>query len=212
MISLVLRSIVVGFLFLMTLGGLALVGQADKWWIAVGLAVAGYFGGAWLIMRSVKSVFTAPFKAKGAVLRGARLEVHALVPALVTALASATRGPESGTTDDGDSGERRTGWRYFEVDATVVPETPAGPFHHWELAALDVVPLEADCGPDASPYTREMSVIEKREYFEDGRFVEDDGLTFMGAQRVRLTVGVAPSLHLAKLRYYFEAFGAIDLG
>src|SRR5436190_3360747 len=86
MLGWILRTVAVGLLFLMIHGGQALVGSPMPWWRSLLAAVTTYFVTAYALKRLFLSAVTAPFKAKGAPLRGAKLVVHS-----VTAIAAPVR-------------------------------------------------------------------------------------------------------------------------
>lgn len=210
MFGILLRLFVVGMLFLGGLGGLALLGHGDKWYVALGAAAATYLAGAFAIKRIFFKLLTTPFRAKGAVLRGATLEVHAMKPAPVLVLVAAGSAESDEPEDDAD---RRPGWRYFNVEATVTPTgQPTGPFQHWAPGEMQVVPFDMSTEPDEDESrASERATIDRLEILEEDGFVADEGMSYAGSQRLRFLLGVDPDLTTAKVQYYFEGFGRIEL-
>jgi hypothetical protein len=212
----ILRAVAAGVLFLVFHGLQAVLGLGLPWWGSLAAAVATYavlaFGTKALFLRAV----TAPFEAKGAALRGARLVVHAVeaiaapVRAPRPALAMAGGGGEEDECDD-TCDDTPPAWRWYRVDATVTPPALTdGPFRGWAPGELGIVSRDADTSPKA-PSDDGTASIKGVEVFEDGAFVNDEGMSFEGEKRLRLTIACAPELQVAKLRYYFEGFGIIDL-
>ena len=158
------------------------------WWISAAAAVTLLLGGKFLGGRVIESLFSMPFKAKGAVLRGAVVEIHAITP---VTHADATR-------------------KYFIVDATVKPVTDGGgAFQLWEPGELQLA------GPDAKPQDNaedeEICRIERVEIETEGRFAADEGMKYGGPTRLRLTLAVVPGTSCLQFRYYFELFGGFTL-
>lgn len=90
------------------------------------------------------------------------------------------------------------------------PGLGEGPFRCWAPGELGLVAHDADTSPKA-PTDDGMAVIKGCEIFDDGAWTKDEGMSFEGERRIRLTVACAPELAAAKLRYYFESVGRIDL-
>lgn len=219
MISWILRVAAVAVLFLAIHGISALAGGVLPWWGSL-LAATGTYVVVGLALKAMFfRLMTAPFKAKGAPLKGARLVVHS-----VTAVAAPVAKPRlvlahagGGCDEDACEGEETTDstpadWRWYCLDATVSPPAMSeGPFRGWQPSELRIVPVDADTSPRASTDAEDCAEIKSVEYFEDGSFVADEGMSFEGERRLRMTIACAPELSTAKLRYYFEGFGRIDL-
>ena len=221
MIGWILRAFVVGGLFLAFHGVQSLLGSAVPWWGSLLAAAVTYFAVATALKTLFFKAVTAPFKAKGAPLRGARLVVHSLTAVAAPvreqkralAMAGAGGGDDGGSDDDCDSAHDSMPetWRWYCIDATVTPPAMTdGPFRGWAPGELSVVSQDADTSPSA-PTDDGVASIKGIEVFEDGAFTKDDGLSFEGEKRLRLTIACAPDLQAAKLRYYFEGFGCIEL-
>lgn len=221
MIGWMLRTLAVGVLFLVVHGVQALFRAGLPWWGSLLAAVGTYLVGGVLVRALAHKLMIAPFKAKGAPLRGARLVVHSVTciaaPMPKAQPAMAMAGGGSGDDDDcpecaqEEQDEPPADWRWFRLDATVAPpEMTDGPFRGWAPGELGLVAHDADTSPKA-PTDDGMAIIRSVEYFENGSFREDEGMDFVGERRLRLTFACAPALRKAKLRYYFEGFGTIDL-
>jgi membrane protein implicated in regulation of membrane protease activity len=219
MVGWILRTLAIGTLFLAIAGAQSLLHAGVPWWGSLAAAAAIYFVAAFAAKRLFFRAVTAPFKAKGAVLRGAKLVVHSVevVPAAQRRPALALVGGSDRTEDDDETDERDgcddtpEGWTTYRVDATVTPPTIAeGPFAWWEPGDLSLVPVDADVSPSA-PTTSEECSIRQVDVFEGGEYVQDEGMKYQGEKRLRLVVACAPGVRVAKLRYYFEGFGRIEL-
>lgn len=161
----------------------------------VALPLAAKVLGGKLITR----LFKLPFQAKGAPLRDAAVRVHA-----VRRAAAPARGEEEAATDPRE---------WYVLELTVAPRPTDGKgFRGWAPGELLLV------GPDAAPEdvddAHEWGFVHKARAWEDPdgwRDVEAESL--VGEHRLRLLVGVRPGApRLLRLRYYFELFGAINLG
>ena len=218
MIGWILRAFAVGALFLGIHGACALVGAGVPWWGSLLAAIGAYVACAFALKALCFRLLTAPFKAKGAALRGARLVVHSVasiaVPVRQRQPAMAGAGGGDDCEDDGCSGDDAVGddWKWYSVDATVTPPAlGGGPFRAWEPGELMVVSFDADTSPQA-PVSDGMATVRGVEVLEeDGGFAPDEGMKYGGERRLRFTLACHPSLRVAKLRYYFEGFGRIEL-
>lgn len=208
----ILRAIVVGVLFLVLHGAQSLLQAGLPWWGSLGAATVGYFAAAFAVKKLFFRALTAPFKAKGAVLKGAKLVVHSVSVAPVRERAPALVGAGGGdeSSDEEESPDVPEGWTSYCIDATVTPTLGEGPFACWEPGDLRLVPLDADTSPDAPSESDDCTIL-RCEVFEDGEFTKDQGMKYEGEKRLRIEACCAPSVRVAKLRYYFEGFGRIEL-
>lgn len=170
------------------------------WWgfLLVLIAVFGFLLLAvrWLSARIAQSLFATPFRAKGAALRHAKLEVVEISPAPT---------PRSEPTDGTDDTIERA---YYWVDVTISPVPNPGPFKLWEAGELRLLPASVrKVGLDETP---PGPLIASIEIFENGRFRPDEGLKYFGPQRLRLCVGLSESDERQQsFLYYFEKFGLV---
>lgn len=189
-----LRKIFIALLLLLALEAALLVGLFQ--WIGVWsipvLIVANAavvpFAGKWLF----KKALMAPFKLKGAVLRGATATVSSVEPAPA---------PPRDADDESAPGPRD----HFYLDVTVVPQQTAGPFRSWDPNELVLVRPDAKPEPDDD----EVGSVEEVRFWDGAAWVEELPDDYAGDQRVRLLVSVAPGTRRAKFRYYFELFGDV---
>lgn len=151
-----------------------------------------------LIGRLITKAFTAPFKAKGAVLRGATAEIHSVTPASA---------PVRREDDDEDPAAEAGSLVHYLIDVTVTPVPNDGPFQHWEPGDIRLVLPTAK--PDDTDGDDDDGVIHAVRIWQDGAFVDDEGMKFPGPQRLELHVGVAPTVREVRFRYYFELFGTV---
>lgn len=171
---------------------------------ALAAGAALYFIIAWLLERLFMKAVTAPFKMKGAILRGARAEIHAVERIDPAGL------PAGGDEDEDEKARPAGAWR---VEATITPNPPAGgPFTHWSPSELQLVGFMTRCGPD-DPSSDDLVDIRKVEILEEGRWIDDEGMKYPGPLRVRLACSSAKApVGRVKFRYYFETFGDLSLG
>src|SRR6185436_19506049 len=111
----------VGILVLLLIAGAVLAIVLLPWQVTVGAivlfaVVVFAFGG-----RILEAIFKIPFRAKGAVLRGAIAEVHSVAP---TAQAGDGEGVDRGS---------------FIVEVTIQPKESGGAFQLWEPGELRLV-------------------------------------------------------------------------
>ncbi|MBI4752576.1 MAG: hypothetical protein HY774_29140 [Acidobacteria bacterium] len=203
----VFHLVVIGILFFVVYGVMALFGQG-VWWVALTIATVVYLAGRLMIKNALKNLFLAPFKAKGAVLRGAQAQVHSIMkvdaPVKEAGLVSDEAEEISETRPD------RSTWKYYEIDVTISPQSQNGAFSHWEPGELRLLPIHAEVSPDNDD-DEEISELSKLEIFEEGIFKPDEGYKFPGSQRLRLLTAVHPAHQQVKFAYYFETFGNLTL-
>ena len=175
---------IVGILVLLLIAGAVLAVIYLPWWVTVGaivlfLAIVFAFGG-----RILEAIFKIPFRAKGAVLRGATAEIHSV--------------------------QQEANGEFFVVDVTILPVGSGdGAFQLWEPGELRLVSPGAkreDTDADG-----ELCEIKQVEIHAQGAFAADEGMKYGGPQRLRLTVAAAPDAGEVQFRYYFELFGKISL-
>jgi hypothetical protein len=174
------------------------------WWavpILFVLNIAFGFVMKKLATRVIRELFLTPFKLKGAALKGATATVHSVEPA-----PAPPRDPE----DSDDEPERA----YYLVDVTIAPggTAPADGkgFTFWEPG--EIVFVDATKPPAPDPENDEdVGEIERLEVWSENAFREDEDYKYEGPQRLRLHVGVDPSVRRVRFKYYFEHFGEIAL-
>ena len=156
----------------------------------------GLLGSANLLMGRLGILLVSlPFRAKGAVLRKAKAEVHA-----VEAAAAPTR------TDDPADGP----CDFYTVDVTISPRPKLGPFKFWEPGELGLLP--ASVKVSAMESAPERVGVSGVEVFQNGRFLPDEGMKYFGPQRLRLLVSAKRGAERRqRFLYYFEAFGIVTL-
>jgi len=186
------------------------------WWgialALVGVYLAVRFGLKLVVLRVLQSAFMIPFKAKGAVLRGALAEVHAVEPARPPAehVAEDEVAVAVGNADAGANLPQVLVPRdYYRVDVTITPRATGGPFVLWEPGELMLIPADAKAGlhdPDDGSPVEDVRVIAG-----DRSGDESDG-KYQGPLRVHLLFGLRPGgARVYKFRYYFESFGEVVL-
>ena len=184
------------------------------WWgIALGLVgvyLAVRFGLKFVVLRMLRSLFLIPFKAKGAVLRGARAEVHSIEPAEPPADRVAEDEVTVGDADPaGGATQVLVPREYYLVDVTITPRSAPGPFVLWEPGELLLIRADARVGLndlDEGSRAEDVQVVEGDRSGDGG-----DG-KYHGPLRVKFLFGVRPGESRDyKFRYYFEAFGAVIL-
>lgn len=180
--------------FLILLGVLA--AKFLPWWGIVGLLVGLVVGGTVILPRLLRRLFEAPFRAKGAALRGATIEVHSITPA-----EPRTPGP-----DDGPLDPEMAARRWLHVELTVTPAKTDGPFQFWEPGEfLFSLPSSSISDPD------DVCELSDYQLVRDGGFVSDEEYKHQGPQRLRLHLAVRPDVRDLALRYYFEDLATLKL-
>ena len=193
-----LRLAVIGVLFLIVMGVLAIFAQA-RWWLALAIAVVIHFGFGFVLQQVAYRLFKMPFQAKGAVLKNAQVHIHKVI-------ATTTPPPDE---DNEDEEVDDPNFSYYRVDLTIIPEDPTGNFTHWEPGDLLLVPttLDLDFHDDCDDYIR----IRDIKIYDGEKLLPDDGYKLQGKQHLRMLVGAKPDIQQAKFRYYFEEFGEVSL-
>jgi len=148
----------------------------------------------------LKELLQLPFKAKGAVLRGAEVTVHSLVPATPPSEQLRPSHPS-----DADDVVART---FFHVELTITPKTRGTTFTQWEPAELLLVGPEFVTESDTED---DACVISRVERWEQNGFVEEEAAKLKGAQRLRLLIGVQPPHLSLRLQYYFEQLAVVAI-
>jgi len=170
------------------LAGVWLAFKLLPWW-AIILGIVGLVvGGKLVIGRLFRSLLTMPFKAKGAVLRGAKAQVNAITPVA-----------------NADAANRSC----YDLDVTITPADTSGSFTHWEPCSLTLVAFGSKFDIDKSD--DDECEIESTEVEQNGQFQPDEGMKYPGPQRVKLRLSVKTGTPVLKFRYYFEEFGEVRL-
>ena len=178
----------------LTVGAVKLLG----WWAVVVLPIALFLFVKLVAGRLVKRLFMMPFKAKGAVLRGARAQVHSIQPA---------ERPQPGEDEEADEADHRRS--FFLLEATITPAAgPKSGFSLWEPGELRLVPPGYEPEGDEPSEACKVAALELQ---QDGQWQRDEGMKFGGPQRLRMTVGVEPNVSRLQFQYYFETFGSVNV-
>lgn len=198
-----MRAIALLFLFVVAAGIAAVIYL--PWWGTVGLIVLFAVALKLLGERIFVAVLKLPFKAKGAVLRGATAEIHSVTP-------TSPQARKMGGDDDEDEAPAKPR-KWFVVDVTIkpaaAPESQSG-FQLWGPGELTLVSPTAKA--DDTDEDEDLCDIESVEIAtEDGKFAADEGMKYGGPQRLRLTLAAAPEAKSLQFRYYFELFGEVRL-
>jgi len=148
-----------------------------------------------VVPRMVRNLFLIPFRAKGAVLKGASARAHTVSQATVAAA---------------EESEPR---RHYLVDVTITPSNTDGPFGMWEPGELRLVRPESVLHPESDePEVDDSSCeVTKLGIEDEGKWGKDEGMKYAGAQRLRLNVAVHSAVKELKFRYYFEEFGNVKV-
>jgi len=188
------------------------------WWGSVLVVLGGIAFGIWLIKWALVRMFTAPFKMKSAVLKGASVQVHGIAAAPVPEPAKAGANEED--EEDADDEHRvqqredyaRRAW--YQLEATITPAASQGAFKHWEPGELLLVHPDKKTEFDAAREDDgddDLCVIHDLDIFQDGAYVNDDGMKFEGPVRLKLHIGVKPGTPRLKFQYYFESLGDVRI-
>ncbi|HSH95039.1 MAG TPA: hypothetical protein VK968_12890, partial [Roseimicrobium sp.] len=151
------------------------------WWGSVLLFLSLILIGKLCVGRIVEALFKLPFKAKGAVLRAAKVEVHSIGPATKPVKERDSEGQE-----DPEGEEEDATLRYHCLDVTVTPTHTGGSFRGWGPCELQLVGMSAT-SEDIDTEDEKVCRIAKREVEDEGgKFVSDEGMKFEGPLRLRL--------------------------
>lgn len=203
----VFHLVIIGILFFVVYGMMALFGQG-VWWVALTIATVVYLAGRLMIKNALKNLFLAPFKAKGAVLRGAEAQVHSIMKVEAPVKEAGAVSDEAEEPSETQPG--RSTWKYYQLDVTISPQSQNGAFSHWEPGELRLMPLDARIDPENEDQ-EDICELANVEVFEEGAFKPDEGYKFPGSQRLRLLTAIHPAHQRVKFAYYFETFGNLTL-
>jgi hypothetical protein len=205
----------------------AVASQYLPWWgtllVVIGELALLIFAGPKIVKWGIMSVARRMFMTKSQVLRDATLVVHDCreVPKPVAAEESAEGDGESSDdaededTED-DDGDLKPIARYVQVEFTLTPSATGGRMTHWDPGDFRMVPhakksasidddnKTVDTSDEAWAHTLHLIA-------DDGSATDDIG-KIVGPARLRIVYGCPESLRgAAKLRYYFEDIGRIEL-
>lgn len=140
-----------------------------------------------LVARAMKWIFMLPFRLKGKALRGGTATVHSA--------------RLEGTGDKG---------RSVLVEVTIAPQDPppSGKFTTWELGEVGLVPVGVNAMDDNCD---SRIAFEQLEYWDDGRYVKDEGFKLSGPQRLRFRATIPGTRQDYRFHYYFEHFGELQV-
>src|SRR5262245_53274742 len=193
------RLIVLAVLALFVVG-LVLALRWLPWWaLLIGFLMLVIVGKL-IIKRLMRKLLLMPFRAKGAVLKGASARVHRVS----AATAATTRGTVRSSSES---------LEHYLVEVTITPSQPEGPFGMWEPGELrlvqpeSVLRLESDEPDDED----DACAVTKLQIEHEGQWNDDEGMKYSGAQRLRLYLAAHTGVRELKFRYYFEEFGKVKL-
>ena len=184
----------------LTVGAFKLLG----WWAVLVVPVVAIVFVKFVAGRLLKNLFLMPFKAKGAVLHEARVEVHA-----VTSTTKPAPREEDGDDDEDDDARE---CHYFLVEVTITPSAATeGGFGLWEPGELRLIGEGRSVDEAEDVVGDDVADIVDIELHHQDAWQRDEGMKYPGPQRLRLTVGVVPDVTALKFQYYFETFGQVRL-
>ena len=190
------------------------------WWAIVAGLVVLVVIGKLLLPRLLKKLFLAPFRAKGAVLKGATATIHGIAATEALPKKSATEESDADDSPDEESdesdaaggkpGEPRL---HYLLEVTITPGQTDGPFGLWEPGEIMLVRPESVLRPesDEADDSDDSCEVGSIQYQEDGAWKNDEGMKFPGPQRLKMQLAVQPGASQLKFRYYFEEFGLVQL-
>ncbi len=202
MITMIFRLGTIGMLFLAILGTMTLLGS-PIWWLALPLAVCVYMICTLVLKKLFATAFMIPFKMKGAVLHGARLTIHAIEP---------SERPTCSYDDGEEAYEDDAALRvYYRLDITIAPTATSTSMTYWEPGELILIPDTVKPNAEIWAELEEAGYVETVEVFDGEQFVPDEDYKYEGTQRLRLLMSVQADCRRARLQYYFEDIGGLDL-
>ena len=170
------------------------------WWALLAAFAAAVLAVPALFRWALPRLLKAPFRAKGAVLRGAAVRVHSV---------ERTEAPAAGSPGEDEAGAAaREPREHYRIEVTITPRAAEGPFTLWAPGELVLV------GPDAKadePEADDAGEVGALEIEQDGHFLADEGMKYGGPQRLRFVAAAPPGQRRLRFRYYFEIFGDVAL-
>src|SRR5262245_2547601 len=199
-----MKRVILVVFFLVVVGVVAII-KYLPWWVSVALFAVFVATAKYSIRPLLTQLFLLPFKAKGAVLRGATVQVHS-VRSVPPPPPSSDPSENETPKDDSEAGPRY----FYEVDLTVTPKASDGPFQLWGPGELQLVGLKGKPVCDSDDEAETLCSVKNLEVQQEGRFQSDEGMKFPGQQRLKLLAAVRPGVSQLQCRYYFELFGTVD--
>ncbi len=221
------------------------------WWVILLGGVTLILLSKFLAKRFFLYLFSLPFRAKGKVLRGATVVVHRITPteappppaALLRLSHSRPGSQDTDEDEDEDEAEIQADeeWRdqdgledepnvvrnYYEIEATITPRTPQGPFFYWDFTDLTLVKpgrlwyeddhscrvASVELAPDGIilQNRQRVDVDDLDEEESENEAEDDDGTKVCGPRRVKMLVGIKQGIPELVFSYYFENFGKLQL-
>lgn len=182
---------------LILVAALVAIGAAVKllpWWAGLLLLVGGGLGVVLLGKKLFTQFFLGAFKAKSAVLEGARARVRGITPA------EPYKPDDLDEEDDLFDFEEPMHWVYVDLDVEVA-DNPATPMNYWAPDELSFV--TEDAVADDFESDEEVGTVYGVEAFENGAWVTVEDKV-AGSQRLRLHVAAKSGVDRFRIRYYFE--------
>ena len=213
------RLVVLAALVVLVVAGVLAV-RWLPWWGIILAAVVIVIVGKIVVGRIVRRLFLAPFRAKGAVLKGATADVHQVSVTEAPVGQSAGNSSPDADGDDGEaeeaaatSVETAAARHHYLLEVTISPQAATGPFGHWEPGELRLVRPESQLRPESDEPADDDDACEISgiQINEESAWKDDEGMKFAGAQRLRMRIAVLPGVQRLKFRYYFEEFGVVEL-
>ena len=182
-------------ILLLVVVGLVAAVRYLPWWASLALVVATPMLGWFVVKRALLGLVMGAFKAKSAVLAGARARIHSIRPAPPFK-------PEGDEDGDAvaDGLEQPHHWVYVDLDV-IAPERAETPMSHWDPSELAIVGENAD--PDDHEPDDTVGRIHGVERMEQGAWVRVDE-KLSGSHRLRLHVSARSGVDRFRIRYYFE--------
>ena len=179
--------------------GVVVAFRTLPWWaLVIGFLLVVLIG-KFVVKRLLKKLILMPFKAKGAVLRGAAATVHSVAPSTALPI-------------DHDRDEPTKPCAHYLMEVTIAPQNGSGPFQLWEPSALELARFDAVRRPESDEADDESGCnVEKIQVETEGQWNDDEGMKYGGAQRLQLWVAVQPGVRQLKFRYYLEEFGSVRI-
>jgi len=161
--------------------------ELPRWWASLAIGLCARVGAALVGRRVLRRSYLGPLIEKSRVLCGATVSLHHVRPA-----------PEMRSDLP-----RRDEARHFHVlEVTVRLRQHRPGMQRWSPA--DLVLVAPGALPACPEEDEDVGRIFRAERWHRGRFVEADGSSLYGPQRLRLHVGLLPNARQFHFRYYLE--------
>lgn len=179
---------------LLLVAGMAAAIHFLPWWAGAGLLLAVPVLGWFAFKRAASGLLMGAFKAKSAVLKGAKARIHSISPAPPFKPEGEAEEAMAGGLEDPHH------WVYIDLDV-LAPEVSDSPMDYWDASELAIVGEHAK--PDDYEADEAVGQVYGVERLDGQHWVRVEE-KLAGSQRLRLHVSARAGIDRFHIRYYFE--------